>query len=50
MTGANYLEKEILKVLGTEDKRLLAITPIGFSAKEPPAPPRKGSEVRWLGF
>ena len=50
MTGANYLEKEILKVLGKEDKQLLAITPIGYSAKEPPAPPRKGREVRWLGF
>jgi nitroreductase len=50
MTGANYLEKEILKVLGKEDKQLLAITPIGYSAKEPPAPPRKGREVRWQGF
>ena len=50
MTGANYLEKEILKVLGKEDKQLLAITPIGYSAKEPPAPPRKGREVRFQGF
>jgi nitroreductase len=50
MTGANYLEKEILKVLGKEDQQLLAITPVGYSAKEPPAPPRKGREVRWLGF
>ncbi len=50
MTGANYLEKEILKFLGKEDQQLLAITPIGYSAKEPPVPPRKGREVRWLGF
>jgi nitroreductase len=50
MTGANYLEKEILKFLKKEDQQLLAITPIGFSAKEPPVPPRKGREVRWLGF
>jgi nitroreductase len=50
MTGANYLEKEILKFLGKESQQLLAITPIGFSAKEPPAPPRKDREVRWLGF
>jgi nitroreductase len=50
MTGANYLEKEILKFLGKEDKQLLAITPMGFSAKEPPVPPRKGREVRWQGF
>jgi nitroreductase len=50
MTGAHSLEKEILKFLGKEDKQLLAITPIGYSAKEPPVPPRKGREVRWLGF
>jgi nitroreductase len=50
MTGANYLEKEILKFLGKEDQQLLAITPIGYSAKEPSAPPRKGREVHWLGF
>jgi nitroreductase len=50
MTGANYLEDEILKFLGKTDQELLAITPIGYPAKEPPAPPRKGREVRWLGF
>jgi nitroreductase len=50
MTGANYLEQEILKFLGKEDQQLLAITPIGYSSKEPPVPPRKGREVRWLGF
>jgi nitroreductase len=50
MTGAHSLETEILKFLGKEDQQLLAITPIGFSAKEPPVPPRKGREVRWLGF
>jgi nitroreductase len=50
MTGAHFLEQEILKFLGKEDQQLLAITPIGYSAKEPPAPPRKGREVRWLGF
>jgi nitroreductase len=50
MTGASFVETEILKFLGKEDKQLLAITPIGYSAKEPPVPPRKGREVRWLGF
>ncbi len=50
MTGAHSLELEILKFLGKEDQQLLAITPMGYSAKEPPAPPRKGREVRWLGF
>jgi nitroreductase len=50
MTGVNYLEKQILDYLGKPDQQLLAITPIGFSAKEPPVPPRKPREVRWLGF
>ncbi len=50
MTGANYLEDEILKFLGKKNQQLLAITPIGYSAKEPPVPPRKDREVRWLGF
>jgi len=50
MTGANYLEDNILKFLGKTGHQLLAITPIGYSAKEPPVPPRKEREVRWLGF
>ena len=50
MTGANCLEDEILQFLGKTGQQLLAITPIGYPAKEPPAPPRKGREVRWLGF
>jgi nitroreductase len=50
MTGAHSLETEILKFLGKADKQLLAITPVGYSDKEPPVPPRKGREVRWLGF
>jgi nitroreductase len=50
MTGAHSMEKEILKFLGKEDQQLLAITPVGYSAKQPPAPPRKGPKVRWLGF
>jgi nitroreductase len=50
MTGAQSMEKEILKFLGKEDQQLLAITPIGYSAKQPPAPPRKDRKVLWLGF
>jgi nitroreductase len=50
MAGANYLEDEILKFLGKTNQELLAITPIGYPAKEPPPPPRKPREVRWLGF
>ena len=50
MTGINFVEKEILEFLRKPDQQLLAITPMGYSAKEPPVPPRKGREVRWLGF
>jgi nitroreductase len=50
MTGVNYVEEEILTFLGKTGQQLLAITPIGYSAKEPPTPPRKNREVRWLGF
>ncbi len=50
MTGVLYVEKELLDYLGKPDQQLLAITPIGYSAKEPPVPPRKPREVRWLGF
>lgn len=50
MTGPNFVARELLDYLGKPDRHLLAITPIGYSAKEPPVPPRKPREVRWLGF
>jgi nitroreductase len=50
MTGVLFVEKELLEFLGKTGQQLLAITPIGYSAKVPPVPPRKDREVRWLGF
>jgi nitroreductase len=50
MTAGSLVEKEVLEYLGKTDQQLLAITPIGYSAKEPPVPPRKPREVRWWGF
>ncbi len=50
MTGILSREKELLKYLGLEDRHLLAITPVGYSAKQPPVVPRKDRPVRWLGF
>lgn len=50
MTAGSLVENEVLDFLGKPDQQLLAITPIGYSAKEPPVPPRKPREVRWLGF
>jgi nitroreductase len=50
MTGVLFVEKQLLEFLGKPGQQLLAITPIGYSAKEPPVPPRKDREVKWLGF
>lgn len=50
MTGVLSREKELLKYLGLEERHLLAITPIGYSAKQPPVVPRKERPIRWLGF
>jgi nitroreductase len=50
MSGVLTREKELLKFLGLEDRHLLAITPVGYSAKTPPVVPRKDRPVRWLGF
>ncbi len=50
MTAGSLVEKDVLEFLGKTDQVLLAITPIGYSRKEPPVPPRKDREVRWLGF
>jgi nitroreductase len=50
MSSVLTREKALLKFLGLEDRHLLAITPIGYSAKSPPMVPRKDRPVRWLGF
>jgi nitroreductase len=50
MSGVLTREKELLKFLGQEDRHLLAITPIGYSAKTPPVVPRKDRPIRWQGF
>jgi nitroreductase len=50
MTGPNFVSQALLDYLGKPDQHLLAMTPIGYSAKQPPAPPRKPREIRWLGF
>lgn len=50
MTGPKYMEKEINDLFGITDMELVSIVPIGYPDQSPPAPPRKGNEVRWLGF
>jgi nitroreductase len=50
MSGVLFLEQELLRFLGQENRKLLAITPIGYPAKIMPVVPRKDREVRWLGF
>jgi len=49
MSGVLTREKELLKFLDMEDRHLLTITPIGYSAK-PRRGARKDRPVRWLGF
>ncbi len=50
MTAGSLVEKEVLEFLGKTDQQLLAITPLGYSAKEPPVPPRKPRDIKWWGF
>jgi len=50
MTGANYVQKEINEFLGIQGKELVSIIPIGYPDQSPPAPPRKDSVLRWVGF
>ncbi|RJQ29160.1 MAG: nitroreductase family protein [Peptococcaceae bacterium] len=50
MTGPKYVEAEINEMLGVKEKELIAAVPLGYPAQEPPAPPRKGDKIRWVGF
>jgi nitroreductase len=51
MTGPKYVEDQINEFLGMEkDKELVSVIPIGYPDQKPPAPPRKGEKIRWIGF
>ncbi len=48
MTGPKYMEEEINKLVGMEDRELVALIPIGYPDQSPPAPPRKPGVVKWI--
>ena len=50
MTAPKYVEDEINDFMGIKDQELVSITPIGYPDQNPPAPPRKGEKIRWIGF
>lgn len=50
MTGPTYVAGEVNRFLGIEDQELVAIVPIGYPDQSPPAPPRKGYKIRWVGY
>ncbi|MEM1578712.1 MAG: nitroreductase family protein [Archaeoglobaceae archaeon] len=50
MTGPVHAEEEINKELGISGKKLVAVIPIGYPAKDPPVPPRRDCDkkVLWM--
>ncbi|OPZ74451.1 MAG: Coenzyme F420:L-glutamate ligase [Firmicutes bacterium ADurb.Bin456] len=50
MTAPKYKEDLINEITGVTDKELVSVIPIGYPAQEPPAPPRKGNRIHWLGW
>lgn len=50
MTAPKHVEDEINEVMGIKDQELVSVIPLGYPDQIPPAPPRKGNKVRWIGF
>lgn len=50
MTAPKYVEDEINQLLEITDRELVAVVPLGYPDQNPPAPPRKGDKIRWIGF
>jgi nitroreductase len=48
MTGVLFVEKEILKFIEAEDKKVAAVLTVGYPDQEPPVPPRKDEEIIWM--
>ena len=49
MTDPKRAEDEINKILGIEEKELVACIPIGYPVQTPPEPPRK-EKVQWVDY
>jgi nitroreductase len=50
MTAPKYKEDLINEIIRVKDKELVSVIPMGYPAQEPPAPPRKGNRIHWLGL
>ncbi len=50
MTAPVLLKREIDVLLGVSGMELVAVVPLGYPAKVPPTPPRRGGRVEWIGF
>ncbi|MFX4260566.1 nitroreductase family protein [Pelotomaculum propionicicum] len=49
MTAPKNAEDQINEEMGITDKELVSIIPIGYPDQDPPAPPRKGEKIHWIG-
>jgi len=50
MTAPKYVEDEINRFMGVNDMELVSVIPVGYPDQSPPAPPRKGEKISWVGF
>jgi nitroreductase len=50
MTAPKNAEDQINGEMGITDKELVSIIPIGYPDQSPPAPPRKGEKIHWIGY
>lgn len=50
MTAPKNAEDQINEEMGLTDKELVSIITIGYPDQSPPAPPRKGEKIHWIGY
>ena len=50
MTAPKNAEVQINEEMGLTDKELVSVITIGYPDQNPPAPPRKGEKIHWIGY
>lgn len=50
MTAPKNAEDQINEEMGITEKELVSVIPIGYPDQNPPAPPRKGEKIHWIGY
>ena len=48
--GILVKEEEINALMGVEDRKLVAVVPVGYPDESPRVPPRREGRVQWVGF